>query len=89
MRNVGQLCTSWLALKGIRRINRSFHLWIVVGEKNLNGLVQGMKLSELFNEATKGWPADEVEIMKNDIKAQLENRANWIETLKGLIEFEK
>ena len=48
-----------------------------------------MTLSELFNQATDGWPADEAEIMKNDIKTQPENRANWIETLKGLIEFEK
>lgn len=48
-----------------------------------------MKLTELFNTATIGWPEDEIEIMKTDIKTQPENRANWIETLKGLIEFEK
>ena len=48
-----------------------------------------MKLSELFNQATAGWPGDEAEIMKNDIKAQPENRVNWIETLKIMVEFEK
>lgn len=48
-----------------------------------------MKLTELFELATAGWPADEAEIMKNDIRTQPENRAAWIETLKGLIEFEK
>ena len=47
-----------------------------------------MKLSELFNTATTGWPSDEIEILKNDIKSQPENRGDWIETLKGLVEFD-
>lgn len=48
-----------------------------------------MKLTELFNTATKGWPMDEIEILRNDIKTQPENRQAWIETLKGLVEFER
>lgn len=47
-----------------------------------------MKLTELFNLATKGWPMDEAEILRKYIQSQPENRAAWIETLKCLVEFE-
>lgn len=47
-----------------------------------------LNLSELFEKATTGWTSDEVEMLKADIKAQPENRAAWVETLNGLIEFE-
>lgn len=48
-----------------------------------------MKLTELFNTATKGWPMDEILILENDIKTQPENRGAWIETLKVMIDFER
>ena len=47
-----------------------------------------MKLIELFDDATIGWPADEIEILRADIKAQKELRAAWITTLQGLVDFE-
>ena len=47
-----------------------------------------MKLIELFDEATRGWPTDEIEILRADIKAQKEIRAAWIKTLQGLVDYE-
>ena len=47
-----------------------------------------MTLKELFDDATKGWPTDEIEIMRADIKDQTDIRAAWIKTLQGLVEFE-
>ena len=48
-----------------------------------------MTLTDLFNLATAGWPPEDIEILRRDIKAQPQARPVWIETLKGLIEFEK